>query len=85
MRPAGAVKIPKRKPHVAAALAYLDACGATDVAVTQKGHLHIRWRAGSVAMAITLSTTPKNTDDCSQIARQMIRRRYREAGKTVPA
>lgn len=67
-------------PHLKSAVDYLDELGATDVNVIQRNHLRISWNAAGRAMNITLSSTPSCNEDCAQVARQLIRRRYREAG-----
>ncbi len=82
---AGRVKITRKRPQLRAALDYLDICGATDVTVLQKGHVRIRWTANGRSVCISLSSTPTSEDNCKAIARQLIRRRYKEAGVEIRA
>ena len=67
-------------PHLRTAMDYLAALGATDVRVTAKRHLRVTWAFRGRAMDITLSSTPSDPPACGQVARQLIRRRFREAG-----
>lgn len=75
----GTIKVPRKRPQIRAALDLLAGLGATDVAVTRKRHIRVRWRIGGTAMSISVAGTPRNMDDCIQITRQLIRRRIREA------
>ncbi len=75
---------PKRESaHVRATRAYLAKLGAKDIKVTVNGHIHIAWPINGRPVSITLSSTPRSEDDCAQTARQLVRRRYREAGISI--
>lgn len=80
MKTAGELRNPRKFPQVMFAREFLAACGATDVDITVKGHLHIRWTIGGKPAQITLACTPACVEDTINRARQMIRRRYVEAG-----
>lgn len=75
---------PKREvPHLRAVKAYLAELGATDVTVAVNGHLHISWSIRGQQVSIAIPSTPRDEDNCAQNARQLVRRRYREAGILV--
>lgn len=81
-----AVVHPRRRgAHLRAAVDYLDTLGASNVHVTANGHLHVSWLFQGARMTITLSSSPSDVDGCAKIARQLIRRRLREAGLEVRA
>ena len=81
----GVVTSPGKRKDVKAAKAYLEELDATEVVVSVNNHLHIDWQAHGRHLGISLATAPRSTDESACIARQLIRRRYREIGVEVRA
>ena len=73
------------RKDVRVATAYLGHCGADDVVVTTKNRVRIAWRESGKRLASALAASPTNIDASASVARQLIRRRYREIGVEVGA
>lgn len=81
----GAPQNIRRHPHLAAVYDYLRHCGADDIEVSRRGRTRVTWSAGGRRLAMSLPTSTGNVANRQAVARQIVRRRYREAGIEVRA
>lgn len=63
--------------HVAKSLDYLESLGASGVSVICKKHLKFSFKFKDEDFWFMLSSSPKNQDECAQVARQLIRKTIR--------
>ncbi|MDR3488754.1 MAG: hypothetical protein P4M05_28105 [Bradyrhizobium sp.] len=75
----GTIKSPRKRADIRAAIDHLASLGASDVTVTQKRNIHVRWHLDGVAMEVSLGCSPRSTDVSAMLTLQQIRRRIRKS------
>lgn len=63
--------------HVAKSLDYLEYVGASGVSVICKKHLRFSFKFRDEDFWFMLSSSPKDQDECANVARQLIRKAIR--------